>query len=51
MSSLLALQGVPRAANYAATKASLAEASHLELAPFGVHVIASAPGPIHSSAR
>lgn len=51
MSSLLAFQGVPRAANYAATKAyvqSLAEALHVELAPFGVDVVASAPGPIHS---
>lgn len=51
MSSLLAFQGVPRAANYAATKAyvqSLAEALHVELAPLGVDVVASAPGPIHS---
>lgn len=51
MSSLLAFQGVPLAANYAATKAyiqTLAEGLHLELAPLGVDVIASAPGPIHS---
>jgi short-subunit dehydrogenase len=51
MSSLLAFQGVPRAANYAATKAyiqSLAEGLRKELAPHGVDVIASAPGPIHS---
>lgn len=51
LSSLVAFQGVPRAANYAATKAyvqSLAEGLHLELAPLGVDVIASAPGPIHS---
>lgn len=51
MSSLLAFQGVPRAANYAATKAyvqSLAEGLRAELAPFGVHVVASAPGPIRS---
>ncbi len=51
MSSLLAFQGVPLAANYAATKAyiqTLAEGLHLELAPHGVDVIASAPGPIHS---
>lgn len=51
MSSLLAFQGVPRAANYAATKAyvqSLAEGLHVELAPFGVAVLACAPGPIHS---
>ena len=51
LSSLVAFQGVPRAANYAATKAyvqSLAEALHVELAPLGVDVVASAPGPIHS---
>ncbi len=51
MSSLLAFQGVPLSANYGATKAyiqSLAEALHVELAPFGVTVLASAPGPIHS---
>lgn len=51
MSSLLAFQGVPRSANYAATKAyvqSLAEALHHELAPLGVDVLAAAPGPVHS---
>jgi len=51
MSSLVAFQGVPRAANYAATKAyvqSFAEALRLELKPFGVDVVASAPGPIRS---
>jgi hypothetical protein len=51
MSSLLAFQGVPRAANYAATKAyvqSLAEGLHLELAPLGVDVVACAPGPVKS---
>jgi uncharacterized protein len=51
MSSLLAFQGVPRAANYAATKAyvqTLAEGLRLELGPRGVDVIASAPGPIRS---
>jgi hypothetical protein len=51
MSSLVAFQGVPRAANYAATKAyvqSLAEALRVELRPFGVEVLASAPGPVHS---
>lgn len=51
MSSLVAFQGVPRAANYAATKAyvqSLAEALRIELKPRGVDVIASAPGPIRS---
>jgi hypothetical protein len=51
MSSLLAFQGVPGAANYAATKAfvqTLAEGLNRELAPKGVAVIASAPGPIQS---
>lgn len=51
MSSLVAFQGVPRAANYAATKAyvqSLAEGLRVELAPRGVDVLASAPGPVHS---
>ncbi|MDJ0942567.1 MAG: SDR family NAD(P)-dependent oxidoreductase [Kiloniellales bacterium] len=51
MSSLLAFQGVPLAANYAATKAyvqTLAEGLHLELAPLGIDVLACAPGPIHS---
>lgn len=50
-SSLLAFQGVPRAANYAATKAyvqSLAEGLHHELSPAGVDVLACAPGPIRS---
>lgn len=51
MSSLLAFQGVPLAANYAATKAyvqTLAEGLHAELAPLGVDVLASAPGPVHT---
>jgi uncharacterized protein len=51
MSSLVGFQGVPHTAHYAATKAyvqSLAEGLHFELAPYGVDVIASAPGPIHS---
>lgn len=51
MSSLLAFQGVPRAANYAATKAyvqTLAEGLSLELAPAGVDVLACAPGPVHT---
>lgn len=51
MSSLLAFQGVPNAANYAATKAyiqTLAEGLHIELAPHGVDVLASAPGPTSS---
>ncbi len=49
MSSLVAFQGVPRAANYAATKAyvqTLAEGLQIELAPLGVDVLASAPGPV-----
>jgi len=51
LSSLVAFQGVPYSAHYAATKAyiqSLAEGLHQELAPKGVHVLASAPGPIDS---
>ena len=50
-SSIVATQGVPRSANYAATKAyvhSLAEALADELAPHGVDVLASAPGPTDS---
>jgi len=48
MSSLLAFQGVPRAANYAATKAyvqSLAQGLHLELGPHGVDGVGGAAGP------
>lgn len=51
MSSLLAFQGVPRAANYSATKAyvqSLAEGLAVELRQHGVDVLASAPGPVRS---
>ncbi len=51
LSSLVAFQGVPRSANYAATKAyvqSLSEGLALELKPSGVDVIASAPGPVES---
>jgi hypothetical protein len=51
LSSLVAFQGVPRAANYAATKAyvqTLAEGLRHELRRAGVSVIASAPGPIRS---
>lgn len=47
--SLVGYQGAPRAAHYAASKAyvqSLAEALHVELAPHGVDVLASAPGPV-----
>jgi uncharacterized protein len=51
MSSLLAFQGTPHAAHYAATKAyvqTLAEGLRAEWAPLGVEVIASAPGPIRT---
>lgn len=51
MSSLVAFQGVPRAANYAATKAwvqSFAEGIAPELAERGVDVLAVAPGPVDS---
>lgn len=51
MGSLVGFQGVPYAANYAATKAyvqSLAEGLRVELAPLGVDVVVSAPGPVHS---
>lgn len=51
MSSMVAFQGVPYAANYAATKAyvqSLAEGLAVELAPYGVDILAAAPGPVES---
>lgn len=51
LSSVVGFQGTPYAANYAATKAyvqSLAEGLRVELAPHGVAVVASAPGPIRS---
>ena len=51
MSSLLAFQGVPLSANYAATKAyvqTLAEGLYLECKRFGIDVIACAPGPVRS---
>ncbi len=51
LGSLVGFQGVPNAANYAATKAyvqSLAEALRVELAPHHVDVISSAPGPVRS---
>ncbi|WP_299739479.1 SDR family NAD(P)-dependent oxidoreductase [uncultured Roseobacter sp.] len=51
MSSIVAFQGVANSANYAATKAyvqSLAEGLAAELAPFGIDVVASAPGPVQS---
>lgn len=49
LSSLMAFQGVPLAATYAATKAfvqTFAEGLHAELAPHGVDVLAVAPGPV-----
>jgi hypothetical protein len=49
--SILGFQGVAGSANYAATKAyaqTLAEGLGPELAPFGVRVVAAAPGPIRS---
>lgn len=51
LSSLVAFQGVPNAANYAASKAyiqSLAEGLDRELKPLGVDVLAAAPGPVQS---
>jgi uncharacterized protein len=51
LSSIVAYQGVPRAAHYAATKAyvqTLAEGLHEELRPAGVDVLAVAPGPVHT---
>jgi short-subunit dehydrogenase len=50
-SSIVAFQGVPWAAHYAATKAyiqSLAESLHIEYYPFGVDVLAVAPGPVQT---
>lgn len=52
LSSIVAFQGVPYAAHYAATKAylqSLAEALAIELKPFHVDVLAAAPGPVKSN--
>ncbi|MES2796597.1 MAG: SDR family oxidoreductase [Bacteroidota bacterium] len=51
MSSMVAFQGTPFASNYAATKAyvqTLAEGLAAELKPFGVDVLAAAPGPVES---
>jgi short-subunit dehydrogenase len=51
MSSMVAFQGTPYAANYAATKAyvqTLAEALAVELKPKGIDVLAAAPGPVES---
>ena len=51
LSSMVGFQGVPFAAHYAATKAyvqSLGEALSVELKPYGVDVLAAAPGPVVS---
>ena len=51
MSSMVAFQGTPYAANYAATKAyvqTLAEGLGVELKPYNVDVLAAAPGPVES---
>jgi short-subunit dehydrogenase len=51
MSSMVAFQGTPFSANYAATKAyvqTLAEGLAVELKPKGVDVLAAAPGPVES---
>ncbi|TAI47887.1 SDR family NAD(P)-dependent oxidoreductase [Flagellimonas allohymeniacidonis] len=51
MSSIVGFQGVPNAANYAATKAyvqSLGEGLYHELKPYNVDVLAAAPGPVAS---
>ena len=51
MSSMVAFQGTPYSANYAATKAyvqTLAEGLAVELKPKGVDILAAAPGPVES---
>lgn len=51
LSSVVALQGVPGAANYAATKAyvhTLGEGLQQELRPHGIDVLIAAPGPVAS---
>jgi len=51
LSSVVAFQGAPWAANYAATKAyvqTLAEALHEELRSDGIAVLAAAPGPTNT---
>lgn len=50
-SSLVAFQGTPYSAVYSATKSfiqNFAEALHVELKPYGVDVLATAPGPVSS---
>lgn len=51
LSSLVAFQGVPQSANYAATKAwvqTFAEGLRREVKPAGIDVLAVAPGPVAS---
>lgn len=51
LSSMVAFQGVPNAAHYAATKAyvqSLGEALSYELKSDGIDVLCAAPGPVES---
>ncbi|MEO1030284.1 MAG: SDR family NAD(P)-dependent oxidoreductase [Bacteroidota bacterium] len=51
LSSMVAFQGVPNAANYAATKAyvqSLGEALSIELKSEGIDVLCAAPGPVET---
>lgn len=51
LSSIVAFQGTPYAAHYAATKAyvqSLGEALALELKPYGVDVLVASPGPVNT---
>lgn len=49
LSSMVAFQGTPYSSNYASSKAfvqSLAEGLAVELKPYGVDVLAAAPGPV-----
>lgn len=51
LSSMVAFQGVPNAANYAASKAyvqSLGEGLARELKPHGIDILCAAPGPVKS---
>ncbi len=51
LSSMVAFQGVPNAANYAASKAyvqSLGEGLARELKPYGIDILCAAPGPVES---
>ncbi|WP_431158257.1 SDR family NAD(P)-dependent oxidoreductase [Winogradskyella poriferorum] len=51
LSSMVAFQGVPNAANYGASKAyiqSFGEGLARELKPFGIDILCAAPGPVKS---